>query len=58
MPRSLPSQTSAQDFAAFSRAIQSVDPITKNEALDNTAGTNWTWKDILTSAAYGGVIRW
>lgn len=57
-PRSAPVQAAGAAFASFSRRLASVDSYVLTQAKAATQGTDWTWKDLLTSAAYGNLSRW
>ena len=58
MPRSIPSQQSAAIWAAFSKEIGETDFDIIALATQQAGNTGYTWKDLLTSAAYNHLIEW
>lgn len=57
-PRSAAVLASAAIFADFGRRSLSVDSTLYSQTLLDTEGTTWTWRDELTSAAYGHLVKW
>ena len=51
-PRSAAVQAAGAAFAAFSRALKLMDATLRNAAITATNGTTWTWKDLVSAAAY------
>ena len=51
-PRTPAVQAAGQEWARFSKALGSAAPLIVDAAKAASAGQPWTYKDILTSAAY------
>lgn len=58
MPRSLPSQATAQAFANFARAASRTAIPVQQQGTNAVAGTLWTWRDAVTRGQYGRLISW
>lgn len=58
MPRSLPSQQSAAEFADYVRSLGLTDARLRDEMIAVVHGTDWTWRDMVTAAAYGNLHSW
>lgn len=54
-PRSTGVKASASTFASYSQRVRNTAPQLRTYAEELTRKTEWTWKDMLTSAAYGKV---
>ena len=57
-PRSPAVQAAGAIFAAFSQAAMATDPAIKEQAHELMDGQPWSWKDVITSAAYGNLVKW
>ena len=58
LPRSQPSQVTAQTFKAYALEVIGTAAEVKDQAIESTKGSAWTWKDLVTRAAYGNLITW
>jgi len=58
LPRSSAVQAAAAIFAAFSQSAMATDPAVKEQAIESMDGQPWSWKDVVTSAAYGNLATW
>ncbi len=58
LPRSIPVQQTAQAFRSYALRVPGTTAEVKDQALEITRGTAWTWKDLVTRAAYGNLITW
>lgn len=58
MPRSPASTASAAAFGAFAHAVTRTDPSLIALASERARTSEWTWKDLITAAAYGHQVEW
>lgn len=58
MPRSPASTAASATWTDYAKTVPLTDPSIKDEATEAAAGTSWTWKDLLTNAAYNHLISW
>lgn len=58
LPRSPAVQAAGQAFGTYSRDVNATSGMVRAAAIAATAETNWTWKDVMTRAAYGHLISW
>ena len=57
-PRAPAVAAAAALFAGYARRASNTHPIIQQEAAIDAQGTAWTWRDVVTAAAYGTLNRW
>jgi hypothetical protein len=57
LPRSPAVQAAGAEFASFSRRVGATDPSIIAGLPNYPSARTWTWKDALTSAAYGKLYK-